>query len=605
MMAVSIKIFRGDADTIIRENTSLLQDAAITLRLSFPDVVFPGDVRNEMYVKLWSGDFTSTNVGQARRSVANFARGQVGGSHNNVQVSMEVRDHEGRPVEPILSTGSGEPLQSQFNSLVFQRNNQPTFGELVKLSLPLEGITRWHIFFTFRHRSPREKLNRGPGDNTDRPFAFAFLPLFPDGRAALEDGSHTLVLYRADRLGQVTPEMYLDATPSVAGNQKADQVFVPPEMQRLAPVMKDSMTIRSSLCSTKYTQNPVLLSLLYWQQIADKELLSTVLTKFTFVGEVEIVKFLGDIFDALFEILVSDKNQAGDMDLLVFNALVTVLAIVQDRRFSNFQPVLDVYIEKHFDYAAAAPHIIHSMNRLLANPSAPETASSLRAAFKVWNYVFKFIARSRELQKVKEAGIAGGATAEHLESNFRRDLRAHLGEINRMMSTTTPPSIIGTQTIALQHFTSILPELVKIFPITELVSQVRTFANAIVAGKGKIVIWKLIMFLQVVRGFLFDHEQSRTLLLEAIVIWIKPHFGRFDEFVQTSPGDSDAAKDAARVSWMENIRLCVTIVAIMLDKLCHSLVQPEVLADKNLLRKEQDNVDYLLSLLPRCVLCST
>ena len=100
--------------------------------------------------------------------------------------------------------------------------------------------------------------------------------------------------------------------------------------------MKDSITLRSSLCSTKFTQNPVLLSLLNWEQIADRELLSTVLTKFTFVGEVEIVKFLRDIFDSLFGILVSQSNQAGEMDHLVFNVLVTVLGIVQDCRFSNF-----------------------------------------------------------------------------------------------------------------------------------------------------------------------------------------------------------------------------------------------------------------------------
>jgi dedicator of cytokinesis protein 3 len=599
MIAVSIKVFRGDAETIVRENTTLLQDSSITRRLSFPDVVFPGDTRNDMYIKLWSGEFTSSNVGHTRRSVANFARGQVGSSHTNIQVTMEVRDHEGKSVEPILSPGSGEPLTSQFNSLVFQRNTLPTYGELVKLSLPLTGITKLHVFFTFRHRTSREKVGRSANDHPDRPFAFAFLPLFPDGRAALEDGSHTLILYRADRLTQITPDVYLSATPCLTLGQKLDQIIVPPDMQRHAPIMKDSMTIRSSLCSTKYTQNPVLLNLLYWEQITDTSILSTVLSKFTFVGEVEIVKFLSDIFDALFGILVSSNNQSGEMDLLVFNALVTVLGIVQDRRFNNFQPVLDVYIERHFDCASASSHIIHSMSRLLANPTATETASSLRAALKVWDYIFKFIARSRELQKVKEMGIAGGATAEHLESTFRREMRSHLSEINRMMSSSTPPSIIGTQTIAIQHFTSILPELDKIFPITELVSHVRAFANAIVTGKGKIVIWKLIMFLQVVRGFLFDNPQSRTLLLEAVVVWIKPHFGRFDEYVHTQPGDPDNVKDVARVSWMENIRLCVTIIAVMLDKLCHSLVQPSVQADRTLLRKEQDNVDYLLSLLPR------
>ena len=608
MIAVSVKVFRGQAETIIRENSSLLQDASITLRLSFPDVVFPGDLRNEMYIKLWSADFSSSGNSQARRSVANFARGTVSNTHGNVQVTMEVRDQDGNPVPPILSSGSGEPPTTHFHSMVFQRNYQPTFGELVKLSfgelakfsLPLGGITRWHVFFTFRNRG-RDKQPRAGSESSDRPFAFAFVPLFPDGRAALEDGSHTLLLYRADRLSQVTPDMYLGAPSWLPTGQKPDQIFIPPELQRVAPVMKDSLTIRNSLCSTKYTQNPVLLSLLYWEQVTDEEELKTILSKFTFVGEVEIVKFLGDIFNSLFGIMVSKHNEGGEIDLLVFNPLVTVLRIVRDRRFSNFQPVLDVYIENHFNYPTASGHMMHSMNLLFANPTSANTASSLRAALTVWDYIFKFITRSRDLQKAKELGIAGGATAEHLESNFRRELRTHLGEINKMLSTTTPASIIGTQTMALQNFTSILPELAKIFPVTELVTHVRTFANAIVIGKGKIVVWKLITFLQVVRGFLFDTPNSRSLLLEAVVIWIKPHFGRFDEYVQTNPGDSEATKDSARINWLENIRLCVTIVAVMLDKLCTSLVQPVVLADKGLLRKELDNVDYLLSLLPRFV----
>ena len=94
MLAVSVKVFYGDTDTIVRENTSLLQGTPLTLRLGFPDVVFPGDVRNELYVKLWSGDFTSSQTGNARRSMTNFTnRGQVSG---NVQVSVEVRDGDGR-----------------------------------------------------------------------------------------------------------------------------------------------------------------------------------------------------------------------------------------------------------------------------------------------------------------------------------------------------------------------------------------------------------------------------------------------------------------------------------------------------------------------------
>lgn len=600
MVAVSIKIFRGDRETIVKENTSLLQDTPQTLRLGFPDVVFPGDVRNELYVKLWCGDFTSTHGSGGRLSnVAGFTRGPMGSSSNNVQVTVEVRDHDGKTIENAISQGSGEPLITQFNSMVFQRCSEPTFGELLKIQLPLSGMPQWHLFFTFRNRRTN---NRSGIEGPDRPFAFAFLPLFPDKRAFVEDGSHTLVMFKADKMGQIGPALYLTSPPWLSTGQRPEQIMVHPDMMRLAPPLRDTLTIRSSLCSTRFTQNSVLLSLLNWEKISDRELLATVLTKFTFVGEGEIVKFLRDIFDSLFGILISNNNQSGEMDHLVFNALVTVLGIVQDRRFSNFQPVLDVYIENHFNCAAASSHIMHSMNRLVASPTSNETASHLRAALKVWHYIVRFIVRSRELQKAKEIGMGGGATAEHLEATFKRELRSHLSEVTRMMSMSSPPSIIGTQTIALQHFTSILPELAKIFSTVDLVSIVTTFAsNSVTVGKGKTVIWKLIMYLQIVKGFLFDHSQSRPLLVEAVVLWIKPHFGRYDEYAHTQTNDTDANRDAARLSWLESIRLCVTIVAVMLDKLQQNLVSPSVVEDKHSLRQEQDNVESLLSLIPRCV----
>ncbi|THH08148.1 hypothetical protein EW145_g2899 [Phellinidium pouzarii] len=598
MLAVSVRIFHGDAKTIVRENSSLLINTPLTQRLGFPDVVFPGDIRNEIYVKLWSGEFFSSGGG-TRLSVTNFTRGSISTSSNNVQVTVELRDHLGNTVERGISQGSGEPAVTQFHSMVFLRNNVPTFGELMKLQLPLNGPPNWHLYFIFRHRSARERPSARIGGELERPFAFAYLPLLPDTRAFLEDGSHTLILYRITAPNQVSPDTYLSRLPWTTGGQRIESLSIEADLFRSCPPIRDTLTIRSSLCSTKFTQNQVLLSLLNWDQLHDRDVLSTILSKFTFVGEVEIVKFLRDIFDSLFAILVSQNNVAGEMDALVFNALVTVLGIVQDRRFSNFQPVLDVYIEKHFNCSSASSHMIHSMNRLLVNPAAAETAMALRAALKVWHYLFKFIVRSRELQKAKEIGIAGGATAEHLEATFRRELQTHLAEMNRMMASTSPASIIGTQTIALQHFTSVLPELAKVFPTVELVSIVTGFANSVGRAKGKIAIWKLIMYLQVVKGFLFDIPQSRSLLVEAVVIWIKPHFGRFDEYTQTQPGDSESARDNARISWLESIRLCVTIIAVMLDKLQQNLVSPFAASDRNLLRQEQDNVEYLLSLMPR------
>ncbi|GJJ06217.1 hypothetical protein Clacol_000407 [Clathrus columnatus] len=593
MIAVSIKVFRGDSSTIVKENPSLLQEVPLTSPLGFPDVVFPGDFRNEVYIKLWSGEFFT---GAAAKTRMSLIPGTTAGPFN-VQVTVEVRNSEGT-VERVISVGSGEPAMTQFKSMVFYRNNSPTYGELIKLLLPNDVPMKYHLFFIFRHRSStKSSNNRYSLDGSDKPFAFAYLPLFPDNRAFVQDGSHSLVLYRADKYPQILPNDYYGAPAILPTGQRPEALIIPPQLQRTAMPIRDGLVIRSYLCSTKYTQNVVLLGLLHWESLANHEELITVLSKFPFVGEVEVVKFLGDIFNALFAILVSPNNVNGNIDDLIFNALVAVLGIVQDHRFSNFQPVLDVYIEKHFSCGAAASHILQSMERLISNPSSPENAQPLRSALKVWHYIFKFIARSRELQKAENQQTMGHAYADQVEATFKREVSTHLTYVNHMMASPTPSSIIGTQTIALQNFTSILPDLAKIYTTVELVTVVTGFANAIQAVKGKIVIWKLIMYLQLVKGFLFDLPQSRTLLVEAIVEWIKPHFGKFDDY--GDPDELENGRYNARIDWLQSIRLCVTIISIMLDKLQTSLVDQVVLSDLKLYRQEQEHIEFLLHFIPQ------
>ncbi|KAF8745721.1 hypothetical protein RHS02_01051, partial [Rhizoctonia solani] len=585
MIAVTLKTLYGDSATLIHENPSLLHSVPLTSRLGFPDVVFPGDTRNDAFIKLWSGEFQHTGSptssltrARTRKSIGALVGGMGGLGPPSVEVSVQVRTRGGRTLDTILSAGSGQPPQSTFRSTVLYKSHTPSYGELVKVKLEDEAD---HLFFTFRNR-------RGPA------FAFAYLPLFPDGRAFVSDGTHRLVLYKTEKIESVQPKDYFGAPASVPG--PSTKIELAPALARVLQPTRDALVVRSFLVSTKYTQNATLLSLLNWEQTQDKDELASVLGKFTFVGEVEIVKFLQDIFDALFAVLVSSLNSRGELDDLVFSVLVTVLGIIQDRRFNNFQPVLDVYIDQHFSCAAAAGHMIHSMNRLLSSPSGEETASPLRAALKVWHYVFRFIVRARQLQQLHEVGM--GVTSEHLEAAFKREVLGHLSEVNKVMARTSP-DIIGTQTIALQHFASILPDLSTSFSTTELVPIVTGFANSLVSTKGKLVVWKLLMYIQFVRSFVFDDPKSRSLLVESIISWIKPHFGKFNEFTMTSAGDSDAARDAARVGWLETTRLCITVVAVMLDKLQMCLVDPTIRADRRLFRQEEDNVEFLLSLLPK------
>lgn len=609
MLAINVKVFHGDTPTIVRENPSLFQDVPLAARLGFPDVVFPGDQRNEAYIKLWSGEFFPSGNKMA------------GGNLKNLQVSAEVRTRDGRVLEDVISRGAGEALVTQFDSLVFYHQNAPTWGELIKLQLPHNIMEDCHIFFSFRHRSSKEErgsaaassgAHGGPSPSSStssavsRPFAYGYLPLFESNRAFIPDGSHTLLLWRTNRPpAQIGPDLYFNLPPVVHAGRSLNDV-VPANLASSVQPLRDMLTVRTFLVSTKYSQNDVLLKLLNWERLLaeDFEELRSVLNQFTFVGEVEIVKFLRDIFDSLFGIATSSRNNRGELDDIVFKGLVTVLGIVQDRRFNNFRATLDVYIERHFKFTTAHNKLIASMSKLMQDPSRSDTSKDLRAAIKVWPYLFKFAIQSRENQR-GDRDLGGGAVLDHLEAGFKRELEGLLRSINQLMSTTKPSSIIGTQTLALQHFAGILPDLARVFTTDELVRTATAFADSVFITKGKMVIWKLLHILQLTQGPLFEDQASRSQMIPSIVRWIGPHLGSYDETAHTPGQALQNARDAARVSWLEAARLAVTILAVILDRLQVSLATglgEKSSADRGVrakARQEQDDVDYLFSMMPK------
>ncbi|KAM0753228.1 hypothetical protein T439DRAFT_342381 [Meredithblackwellia eburnea MCA 4105] len=596
-VAVNVRVLYGEATALIKEHPSLLADVVLTQRLGFPDVTFPGDIRNEVYLKLWDGDFSSGGAPRSGRGLAQLA---LAAGEKNIQVTAEIRMRDGALVDRVISRGSGEPNVTHYSATVFRGNSSPIWGELVKLDIPIDIMEQCHVFFTFRARGSKDKgptsSANGPGGaSQEKPFAFAYFPLFLENSAFVPDGSHSLVLYRYER-NCATSQFYLQAPPTVPAGRSP---ILPPSIAKTLIPLKDTMSVRTFLVSTRYTQNETLLKLLRWESalLSNKEELKEVLVKLRFCSEVEVCKFLRDIFDALFGILISVQNQTGDLDDLVFQAFVTILGIVSDRRFTNFKPVLDVYVDNHFTCSTASTHIIKSLERLLrTHASSPEAGTTLRSSIKVWNYLFKFIVRSREIQRAKDVGM--GVTSDHLETTFKRELRGLLSQVNTLMRASTPSSIIGTQTLAVQHFASILPDLSKCFEDQDLADIAIQFGDSIVSNKGKIGVWKLLFQNQLVHSAIFDSPAGRAALVPVIGRWTKPALGKFDENLFSSK-DTVSTRDNARVAWVEGIRLAIGTIAAMLDRIHEALIDPTIKASRLLLGQEQDNIEYLLNLFPR------
>jgi dedicator of cytokinesis protein 3 len=353
-IAISLRVLNGVASHLIREYPSILVDTPITSRLTFPDVTYPGTFRNDVYLRLGSAYFSPSPA-----SSGGSIRGRkpaIPINTGDVQITVEIKRNEGTVIPDVIyAGGSGEPSVSQYQSLVYHHNDRPNFGDLVKISIP-SRVTDCHVFFTFRSRS-KDRSPYSDQMEQERPFAFAYLPLL--GSTCIKDGNHQLVLYRSEKGTPASPNVYLDAP--AFGSQST--IALHPNVQKNITQLRDRLTVKTTFCSNLHTQDDTLRALFRWQGLlGNPEDLANMLQMFGFVSENEIAKFVPPVFDSLFGILASSIGERQeDIDELVFQSLARVSSMVTDRRFPNFKPVLDIYIDQHFNHPSASSRLLRSM----------------------------------------------------------------------------------------------------------------------------------------------------------------------------------------------------------------------------------------------------
>ncbi|MEQ2279307.1 Dedicator of cytokinesis protein 1 [Ameca splendens] len=135
-----------------------------------------------------------------------------------------------------------------------------------------------------------------------------------------------------------------------------------------------------------------LLGLLKWR--SNTSLLQQNLRQLMKVDGGEVVKFLQDTLDALFNIMM-ENSDSDTFDTLVFDALVFIIGLIADRKFQHFNPVLETYIRKHFSATLAYTKLTKVLKNYVEN--AEKLTEQLLMAMKALEYIFKFIVRSRVL----------------------------------------------------------------------------------------------------------------------------------------------------------------------------------------------------------------
>ncbi|KAK6359258.1 hypothetical protein TWF696_000421 [Orbilia brochopaga] len=505
-----------DADNLIKSLPTILQDVTVTPKIGFSGA--PTRSRSDIYITL-KGPIIPRHGVLVHPKTGSYPFPNI----KSLQMTMEVRTQDGAVVSDCISSASNKPCVTTWVSCLAHAHE--AWNETVKLVVPDSLVRESHLFM---------RLSASPNEGGGLPFALAWMPLW-NNETFMTDGDHCPIFYKYDEL----TSQPLSQPGSEYGG------YLSYRWDNGANAAAFSMVrISSYLCSTRFSQDETLLSLLGWKKNKSEDELIAVLRKFIYIPEIEIVKLLRQVCDALFGLLV-ERAGRDDFEDLVFAALVTLLNIVYDRRF-NLEPIIDDYAFNHFQYPFATLCLIRGFSRLLANPTDAESSKRLRATFKVARHVFRFISIARTQQQAKEAAI--GITNSGL---FSKDIKGIFKMLEALMDNPAP-ILIGSQTLAVQHFHTWLPELVDMLTPSEILHIAIDFVDSCGGVKGKLVLYKLVLIINFSKLTQFSHPEARRAIAVNTVRWLEPCWG---------------ATDDVSGQYRDQVRLCCSVLSTQIDDL--------------------------------------
>ncbi|XP_064631450.1 dedicator of cytokinesis protein 1-like isoform X3 [Lineus longissimus] len=496
---VSLQLLPGDLSQVREEYPHLvLGTTVIARKMGFPDVIMPGDVRNDIYVQLVQGEFNRGN-----KSL-------------NVEITMVVCNKNGECIQDVVCQGAGWKMDSEYKSTVYYHEDKPKWCETVKVALPIEEFNGSHLKFLFRHRSSIEAKDR-----QEKPFAMSYVRLKQSNGTTLPDGIHELLVYKMSRGSKhdgiegkkYESSIYLDLPSTrreldMRGSVSTSLSKLQIQSGSLVYAGKDSFQISTLSVSTKLTHNIDLLGLLNWRDNTKglKQHLQAIMK----VDGGEIVKFLQDTLDALFNILMQ-HSESDYYDNLVFDALVFIIGLISDRKYNQFRPIMDDYIETEFSATLVYNKLINVLKFYVDRAEEKESGyqDNLLKALKSLEYVMKFITRSRLLFAALNEGRG--------KQQFEVALKQLFEALNILMLYTSNTTVLQ-QGAALKYLPTTIPFVMNVFDPQELSLILVEFINNV--PKDRLTKQKMQCINDIVHSKMFLLVECRVLLMPMIMTHI-------------------------------------------------------------------------------------
>lgn len=520
---------------------------SIAKKMGFPEVILPEDIRNDLYLTLVSGDFSS------RSSNA-----------KNIEVSIQICRENGDPLDNVITYGPGAEMISDYKSVIYYHEEKPRWMETLKISIPVEHFYNLHIKFTFKHRSSVESKDK------ERPFAFAYIKLMNENGTTIKDKQHSLVIYKVDTKkfenNLESAFKYLLNKPSTKGetekltNSNKNLLLINGNSTNgLSINIKDNFLIDTIICSTKLTQNIDLLGLLKWSSsnnTSDQELKDCLTALMKVDGE-EIVKFLQDTLDSLFNILM--EKDSKEFNYLVFEALVFIISLISEPKYQRFRPILDGYIQENFSATLAYNKLIYVLinfiDSLTEGRILIDSVESFNLrAMKCLEFIFKFIVKSRYLF----SSLNGGKN----EQEFENSMTSLLNSISRLLSAESCASIT-VQGSCLKYLPYAIPDILTVFNAKKLSVILIKIINSVPIDKLRTA--KMACILDILHSqSLFNDIECRMIFLPVFNCHIRTLMksGDFNTIEKTFSVSSDGE---SRKQHEEELNICIKVLSEILS----------------------------------------
>ncbi|XP_043512182.1 dedicator of cytokinesis protein 1 isoform X6 [Frieseomelitta varia] len=537
----SLKLLRGDPKQVRDENPHLvLGNVAIARKMGFPEVILPGDVRNDLYLTLISGEF---NKGSKS-------------TDKNVEVTVRVCNEFGVPIPGVMTLGGGASPIDEYHSVIYYHEDKPRWCETFKIAVPIEEFKQAHLKFTFKHRSSNEAK-----DKSEKPFALSYVKLMQRNGTTLQDIQHELLVYKLDQKKYEETDISYLKLPSTRDELVELNIEKKPTLGALTLSNKDSFLIATNVCSTKLTQNVDLLGLLNWAS-HNTDLRESLIALMKVDGE-EVVKFLQDVLDALFNILMSNSD-SDVYDDMVFECLLYIIGLVSDRKYQHFQPVMDLYISESFSATLAYKKLIAVLRKRIDNATNNDTQERdiLLKTMKSLQYCMRFVVESRLLFTALNED----------EEEFSQTLTELLRSIVELMRHETDSTLL-VQGACLKYLPTTIPHLLRVYSGKQLSTILTDLL--VTLPVGRLTKQKMMTVNDIVHSPLFLSAECRAILLPRITILVRDLLEAKEEGLSSTPGNS-VAKVARLLGekrhrlnqhrgYSEEVELCVKILSDILE----------------------------------------